>query len=105
MEYKSDISILETDLNVLGEQLETLIIQSQLLIEKQTDDIVTDQMLAAFDKAMKQFAAAKRGMGLVNKLEPGPSRAKHASRVMSNMNRIRGTIAKIEKMLKTSRSE
>lgn len=60
----------------------------------------------ALDAVIKQMEAAKRGLGIVNKLKPGPDRAKHASRVMGNMNRIRAHIKRIEKALaKAAHSE
>lgn len=36
-----------------------------------------------------RYAAARRALGLVNQLSPGPCRAYHASRVMSNLNKLR----------------
>lgn len=36
-----------------------------------------------------RYKAARRALGLVNQLSPGPSKAYHASRVMSNLNRLR----------------
>jgi len=33
--------------------------------------------------------AAKRGIGLVNKLRPGPDKLRHAKRVFRNYNRLR----------------
>ena len=47
----------------------------------------------------KMFDAAKKGLGLVNKLPRGAEKAKHASRVMTNMNIIRAAIARIQKQL------
>lgn len=58
-----------------------------------------EEVMAAMDQVMKQMDAAKRGLGLVNKLSDSPSRTKNRSRVMGNMNRIRGNIRRIEKML------
>lgn len=36
-----------------------------------------------------KIAAAQRAIGIVNRLKPGPFRARHASRVFSNFNRLR----------------
>lgn len=51
-----------------------------------------DQML---DMAIERMNAAKRALGLVNKLEPGETRARHASRVMSNLNTLRAQVNRL----------
>jgi len=61
------------------------------------DDL--DEILNGMEQVIKQMDAAKRGLGLVNKLGDGASRTKHRSRVMGNMNRIRANVRRIEKML------
>lgn len=53
----------------------------------------------AMTQVMKQMDAAKRGMGLVNKLSDSPSRSRNKSRVMGNINKIRGNLQRIAKML------
>lgn len=58
------------------------------------------QLSQKLDVLMRQFDAAKRGLSIVSRLTPGPDRAKHASRVMSNMNKIRGGMRRAEKALK-----
>lgn len=58
-----------------------------------------DDVMAAMDTVMQQMEAAKRGLGLVNKLADSPARTTNRSRVMGNMNRIRANIRRIEKML------
>jgi len=58
-----------------------------------------EEVMDAMDTVMKQMDAARRGLGLVNKLADSPSRTKNRSRVMGNMNRIRGNLRRIEKML------
>lgn len=58
-----------------------------------------EEVMSAMDQVMKQMEAAKRGLGLVNKLGDSPSRTRNRSRIMSNMNRIRANVRRIEKML------
>jgi len=58
-----------------------------------------EEIMAGMDQVMKQMEAAKRGLGLVNKLGDSPSRTKNRSRIMGNMNRIRANVRRIEKML------
>jgi len=58
-----------------------------------------EEVIAGMEQVMQQMDAAKRGLGLVNKLADGPSRTKNRSRIMGNMNRIRANVRRIEKML------
>lgn len=58
-----------------------------------------EEVISAMDQVMKQMEAAKRGLGLVNKLGDSPSRTQNRSRIMGNMNRIRANVRRIEKML------
>lgn len=67
------------------------------LVESLLNEGVDVDVQAALDEVIKQMEAAKRGLGIVNKLEPGEYRRKHASRVMSNMNQIRARMRQIQK--------
>lgn len=58
--------------------------------------IPTDQQL---ELAVRQFSAARRALGLVNKLAPGPTKQRHASRVLAVLNKIRASIRRIEKQI------
>ena len=58
-----------------------------------------EEVMASMETVMKQMDAAKRGLGLVNKLSDSPSRTQNRSRVMGNLNRIRANVGRIEKML------
>ena len=60
-----------------------------------------EDIVAAMDTVIRQLEAAKKGLGLVNKLPDSPSRTINRSRVMKNLNRIRGNLRRIEKMLAT----
>lgn len=42
--------------------------------------------------AHRQAAAARRALSIVNRLRPGPTRARHASRVFGNLNRLRAQL-------------
>jgi len=48
-----------------------------------------------FEQIEKMMDAAKRGLGLVNKLKSGEQKKKHASAVLSNMNKIRGALRRL----------
>ena len=58
-----------------------------------------EEIMVAMEQVMKQMEAAKRGLGFVNKLGDSPSRTTNKSRIMGNMNKIRGNLRRIEKML------
>lgn len=54
-------------------------------------ELELDDIFAKLD-AQRRYQAACRAVGIVNKLTPGPFRARHASRVFSNLNKIRGML-------------
>ena len=60
-----------------------------------------DMLAKMLEDTMKRMDAARRGLGLANKLT-GPTKKKHLSRIMSNMNRIRANIRKAEKIIMMS---
>jgi hypothetical protein len=45
-------------------------------------------------QALSRYLAARYALSIVNKFAPGPYRAKHASRVMSMLNKLRGELKK-----------
>lgn len=47
----------------------------------------------------KRFEAAKRGLGIVNRLPAGPVKTEHARRVMSNLNSIRAMLTRVTRNL------
>lgn len=51
------------------------------------------------DKINQMFNAARKGLGLVNKLPYGDSKLKHTRRVMGNLNRIRGSLRRLESQM------
>ena len=58
-----------------------------------------ENIMAAMETVVKQMEAAKRAMAIINKMADSPSRTKNRSRVMGNLNRIRGSLQRIEKMM------
>jgi len=58
-----------------------------------------EDMTDVLDRISKQFDAAKKGLGLANKLPKGESRKKHASRIMGNLNTIRAALRRVEKQI------
>jgi len=76
---------------------EILNVVEQHLLAEASDLRFADQAVSfedideAMDRLQQMFIATRRGLGLVNQLT-GESKSRHASRVMSNMNRIRNKI-------------
>lgn len=76
-------------------KLDTL---SELLViaEDMAPPIAPDRQLynpqefeAALEEMTQRFNAARRALGIVNKLQDGPTKKKHAARVLSQMNTFR----------------
>ena len=63
----------------------------------QDDD--PEAIMSAMETIVKQMEAAKKGMQILNKMGDSPFRTKNKSRVMSNLNKIRGSLQRVEKML------
>lgn len=59
-------------------------------------------MIAAlFDDTTRMLDAAKRGLGITNKLKDSALRTKSRHRIMGNMNRIRAKLNRITKAIET----
>ncbi len=69
------------------------------------DETLRDQpaeetdVVAAMDTIVKQMDAAKRGMAILNKMADSSSRTRNRSRVMGNLNKIRGSLQRVTNML------
>jgi len=64
-----------------------------------------DEVYNTLSKATAQLEAAKRGLGLANKLKDPGQRAQNRSRIMGNLNRIRALIRRATKALEAEGSE
>lgn len=60
-----------------------------------------EQFEATLEEMGRRFDAARRAMGIVNKLQPGPTKKKHASRVLTQMNMFRNYINALTKQLES----
>lgn len=60
---------------------------------------------ATLDEMTRRFDAARRALSLVNKLQDGPTKKKHASRVLSQMNTFRHYINVLMKQLHSMSQE
>lgn len=59
--------------------------------------ISEDTSSTEIEEVEKQIAAAKKGLGLVNRLKSGPDKVKHAKRVMTNLNKLRAKLSQLRK--------
>lgn len=76
------------------ESLEAIIAYYSMLNENVLD-------VDGIDMAIERLGAAKKALTIVNSMKPGPFKAKHASRIFGNMNRIRGLIARMQKQIES----
>ena len=106
LSYEHSYEELETELLTLEEQYEDYKNRFEsgvalgLLNEKEGSDNLQQEALSLFMEMQKRFEAAKRALGLVNKLKDSPSRTRNRSRIMSNLNKIRGSLQRLDKILK-----
>ncbi|MNL51319.1 hypothetical protein D3C87_1744080 [compost metagenome] len=83
-----------------------------LVLEDMAPPLAPDRKLynpqefeATLDEMTQRFEAARRALGLVNKLQDGPTKKKHASRVLSQMNTFRHYINVLMKQLHSMTQE
>lgn len=55
-----------------------------------------------FDETARMLAAAKRGLGITNKLKNPEDRKRHRSRIMGTLNKLRAQLGRIEKAIAAS---
>ncbi len=58
-----------------------------------------DEVVGTMENIVKQMEAAKRAMVILNKMADSESRTRNKSRVMGNLNRIRGSLQRVTKMM------
>lgn len=99
VEHDVDINAMHAELAVLVEQLDTIV--DDLALRQLNEGAMQEPAWwdDVLEMAMKRMDAARRGLGIVNKLK-GADRKKHASRVFKNMNEIRKSITSIQLKLK-----
>lgn len=93
---------LEKQLNKFDEAFTSIQFKHNLaIVEGVTDDLDPD-LDTAMDQLAKRLEAARRGLGLPNKLPPGDSRVLHRRKIMGNLNKIRSLFNFIQKKLEDS---
>ena len=61
--------------------------------------VESENVNALFDETSRMLAAAKRGLGITNKLKDPEGRKKNRSRIMGTLNKLRGKLSQIAKAL------
>lgn len=89
--------ILEIAHNVLQETISIALNEDAEVPDVPTDQIKSLQGIMT--DAEKRYGAAKRALGLVGKLKPGPERQKHSKNIMINLNKLRAYNQRIHKAL------
>lgn len=90
------------DIEKVTEELEGYIAMTESLMDKMEELLnegAIDEGSFFIDEIIRQMEAAKRGLSIISRLPPGEDRAKHASRVMTNMNKIRGRLRRAKKAI------
>ena len=63
------------------------------------DKSAPEDMVSAMEVVIKQMEAARRAMTILNKMPDSESRTRNRSRVMGNLNRIRGSVTRVFKKM------
>ena len=88
-DYAEDLRKMQKELNEYSARFK---LYEALLVES-TD---TDNM---FDETARMLDAAKRGLGIANRLKTPEDRKKHRSRIMTTMNHLRSQLRNIEQAI------
>lgn len=67
---------------------------------KLNENVALNRIEDDLDDLSKKFDAARRGLGLVNKLSPSATKLKHTQRVMSNLSVLRSDVLNLERKVK-----
>lgn len=95
MDYLRNL-MLETELDTMVGQLD-VIGESLLQLNEAVTDLAVTDLPTMYDEAIKRLEAARRGLGLANKLKDPLQKKENARRIMGNMNAIRGQISRLTK--------
>jgi len=85
--YAEDLREIEEVLT----ELETQLVGYRSLLTE------SENVNALFDETSSMLAAAKRGLGIANKLKDPEGRKKNRSRIMGTLNKLRAQLGKIAK--------
>lgn len=88
---------LETEFYRLEERFVNLCSECIKMNEASALNALDDEMSSLTDR----FDAARKGLSLVNKLSPGPTKLRHTQRIMSNLSRIRTALLDLEKKIRS----
>ena len=84
-------------------ELEALLLEIETNLESYRS-LLTESadVNALFDETSSMLAAAKRGLGISNKLKDPDSRKKNRSRIMGTLNKLRAQLGKIAKAISSA---
>lgn len=77
-----------------------LSVMEDVAIAPISDTSSYDELIDLMGEAINRFTAARKGIGIANKLKSPEERKKHRSAIMRNMNKLRGLMARIDKKIK-----
>ena len=86
----------EKELDEIGAELKSLLAQAK---ENGITESPESNPMLHFRIAINMFLAARKGLGFANKLKSEKDKKKHASRVLSNMNKLRAEVNKLRQMV------
>lgn len=70
-----------------------------LLTEATMDFPANMSLTEMLDEAHRRFTAARKALGISNKLKDNEQRKRHKSKIMTAINNLRGLLAEISKVL------
>ena len=98
IEFSGNLDDLADELERVGAEIAKVTESAQSLKEAVSfEDLPQGDLQALLDEVDRRFEAAKRGLGIANRLPAGPYRQKHLRQIMGNMNRIRAMLYRIQR--------
>jgi hypothetical protein len=92
---------LEEALSFFENKFEKISFKLYGMLEEGVLDNLPPEVDAAMQELEKRLAAARKGLGLTNKLPPGESRVLHRRRILTNLNHIRAKFRQLDKILQS----
>lgn len=89
---------LEEALTFFENKFEKLSFKLYGMLEEGVLDNLPPEVDLAMQELEKRLAAARKGLGLVNKLPPGESQVLHRRRIFANLNKIRAYFRQLDKI-------
>ncbi len=94
--------LVESEILEIERNLLTVMKNLKKTLKEGVTDLGVTGLADEFDEALKRLEAAKRGLGIVNKLPSGEEKEINKKRIFANLNRLRNLF---DKFLKRTQSE